>query len=615
MISVRARRCALVLVGLLALGGGVAPGVAAAQEIANVELQGKVVFPVAGVEGESAALRARRISSRLRSRLATDEPFAPVRVVQVGDSAVLLVDQDTIAQITPRDAEVATARPIPPGGAGTATRRVGEQWAGALREALAGVAARERARVVLQGNPLFEVSGTPELRASRRAAAIGVRLTELAASEAEPAPIRAVARRGGAAVLAGDEVLVEISAAEAEARGVEPAELAADWAGEIERGITVVRQQRSGWIYTARLLSIALAAVLFAVLVHWILRRLHHRLAERRRRQTEAVAGWGLAAVVAEWGVALVQFLAWTGAAVFILWLVPRTRPLTYAAAERTLSAAGRAAEWLFGEGLIVTLIMVTTVLAARFMGAVVHQLVIAVGVRQGGRAALRLGTLAGTAVGITQLLVFFVGFLSILAQLDFDAVPLLASAGVIGIAVGFGVQTLIRDFFTGFFILLEDQYGVGDVIRIGEAVGKVERFTLRITQVRAMDGSLTSIPNGEIKSITNLSKDWAQVVLDVNIAFGEDVDRATAVIAETAKALADEWRDRVRGEPEVLGVETVDPAARALTIRVVLKTAPLERFTVSRELRRRVLDAFAQAGIQAPPRSVVTLSESAPGR
>ena len=299
----------------------------------------------------------------------------------------------------------------------------------------------------------------------------------------------------------------------------------------------------------------------------------------------------------------------WRSASSCSGWSPPPAPSPTRPAAEAVRRSSRRGCAWLRAAACVLGLVLAFTYFVIRFAGTVVRAPAARArgAPRRPGGAAGRhpRGDGGGRGAGAGPC---FFGLLAVLARLEVDLVPVLASAGVAGIALGFGVQTLIRDFFTGLFILIEDQYGVGDVIKVGEVTGKVEHFTLRITQVRSLDGSLTSIPNGEIITVTNLSKDWSQVVLDVNIELGEDVDRAIAVIERTADQLAAAWGDRIEGEPEVLGVETVDPQAEAITIRVVLRTAPLERWAVSRELRRRILDAFRAEEIEVPPRSVVNV-------
>lgn len=590
---------------LLALALVFGAGRAHAQEVASVELRGQPVLSVGALGDTSAAARATTIQQSLQARLEGDDPLAPIAIARSDSTAALAVGSDTLLVVTPRDAEVALGRPVPAGTAGAATAEVAAEWAEALRQVFTRAAAEERARVVVQGIPLFEVGGSPDLRAPRRAEAAGVRIAALAAAETEPPRLHIKPRGDAAAIVAGDVVLMEVTPAEAAAFDTSPGLLAAERAASISRTVTSIRQQRS-WPSRLRLLGFALAATLAVLAAHLGLRRLERRVGASA--EDELDEGLGLRPVIVSWGLSVARFLAWVALAVYLLWLVPATRPVAFDAGGEAVEVFTGVLAWTADQGWVLAVILVLTFFVARFTGAVVRQLIHVFGARHGGRAELRAGTLGGTVAGGVQGLVYFFGLLAVLAQLEVDLVPVLASAGVAGIAVGFGVQSLIRDFFTGIFILVEDQYGVGDLIQVGAVSGKVERFTLRITQIRSLDGSLTSIPNGEIVTVTNLSRDWSQVVLDANIALGEDVDRAIAVIQDAAHDLATAWADRIQGEPEVLGVETVDPLAQAITIRVVLRTAPLERWAVSRELRRRILDAFRAEDIQVPPRAVVTL-------
>lgn len=594
---------------LLLVLGLLLPAAAAAQDVATVRLKGVPVLTVAAAESASAAVRARSIEDRLNARLSSDAPLAPIDVVSTASGSALVIGSDTLVSVGLRDAEASTERPLQENEIARATRRVGVQWAESLARVFADFAASERARVVVEGNPIFEVTGTPELRAPRRAAAVGLRVGALASAEAEPPPVRVINTRGKRSVVAGDEVLVEVTPADARANGTDAAALARSWAAQIDRTVDLIRSQRSG-TYVARVAAEAVAALGIVVLLSIGLRRVRRRL--EQREPPEKVRAWGLLPVIAGWVLAVVQFLLWVTLLAFVLWSIPSTRPLTFAAGARLVAATRAVGLWVVGPGIFVALIVLVTVFIARFAGSVVRYLTVAYGAQHGGRTGLRAGTFAGILGGSAQVVIYFLGIVAVLAQLRIDPVPLLASAGVAGIALGFGVQSLIKDFFTGIFILYEDQYGIGDVVRIGDVSGKVERFTLRITQLRSIDGSVSSIPNGQISTVTNLSKDWAQAVLDINVAIDEDIDRATAVIAETAKALADEWKVRIKGEPEVLGVERIDPLAQAVTLRVLLRTAPLEQWSVMRELRRRVLDAFHAAGIQVPPGAAVSFTAGA---
>jgi small conductance mechanosensitive channel len=178
---------------------------------------------------------------------------------------------------------------------------------------------------------------------------------------------------------------------------------------------------------------------------------------------------------------------------------------------------------------------------------------------------------------------------------------PLLAGAGVVGLAVSFGAQSLVKDFFAGFFILLEDQFSVGDAVDIEGRSGVVERMTLRLTQIRGLDGTLHSIPNGTITVVSNRTRGWSRAVVEVGVAYGTDVDRAMDVLRDEIAALArdEEWAPMLDGQPEVWGVEALGDSA--VTIRIVARTRPGQQWAVARELRRRIKNRFDHEAIEIP--------------
>ncbi len=216
-------------------------------------------------------------------------------------------------------------------------------------------------------------------------------------------------------------------------------------------------------------------------------------------------------------------------------------------------------------------------------------------------RAAARAQTLGLVLRSVASTAIWAIALMMILGELGINLGPLIAGAGIAGIAIGFGAQTLVKDFLAGIFMLLEDQYGVGDIIDVGEATGTVEAVTLRTTRLRDVQGTVWYIPNGMIERVGNMSQQWARALLDIDVALGTDVDEAQAVIKRVADDLwrDRDWRGRILEEPEVWGVERLGP--EAITIRLVVKTRPAEQFGVMRELRRRLTDAFAEAGIEIP--------------
>src|SRR3954453_6315628 len=206
----------------------------------------------------------------------------------------------------------------------------------------------------------------------------------------------------------------------------------------------------------------------------------------------------------------------------------------------------------------------------------------------------------------ITGVLIAVFGTM-ILSQLGVNIAPIIASAGILGIALGFGAQSLVKDFLSGVFMIFEDQYGVGDVIDVGGATGTVEAVSLRVTRLRDLDGTVWYVPNGEILRVGNKSQNWSRAVVDIGVGYDEDLARARRVLTEVAHDLwqDDDYRDVIIEEPEVTGVEALNPDA--ITLRVLVKTAPLQQWAVARELRQRIKSRFDHEGIEIPfPQRVV---------
>ncbi|MBN1138186.1 MAG: mechanosensitive ion channel family protein [Anaerolineae bacterium] len=219
---------------------------------------------------------------------------------------------------------------------------------------------------------------------------------------------------------------------------------------------------------------------------------------------------------------------------------------------------------------------------------------------------------------GVTVVIVS-VAVLMLLSRFDIDIVPMLASAGVVGLAVGLGAQSLIKDLLGGFFILVENQYAVGDTIKVGALSGQVERLTLRATSLRDIDGYLHIIPNGEARIVSNMTKAWSRAVVEVGVAYEEDLDRVFGVLEEAAEAFARDpaWELHLLEAPQVLG--PISLGDWAVGVRVMVKTRPGQQLEVARELRKRVLITCGREGITLPyPRQEVWVrdwQESRPGQ
>ncbi len=218
-----------------------------------------------------------------------------------------------------------------------------------------------------------------------------------------------------------------------------------------------------------------------------------------------------------------------------------------------------------------------------------------------------RARTLAGVLQNLFTVIVVVGALLIVIAESGFNITALLGATAVIGLAVAFGAQNLIRDYFYGFMILMENQYLVNDVVKLGAISGQVERITLRITVLRDLRGTVHFVPHGQITTVSNLTRGWARVVLDVGVAYKEDVDRVMKVLADLGKEMRRDpaYRDLILDEPEISGVDALQDSA--VVVRFLIKTRPLKQWAIKREMLRRIKNKFDEVGIEIPfPHQVV---------
>lgn len=283
------------------------------------------------------------------------------------------------------------------------------------------------------------------------------------------------------------------------------------------------------------------------------------------------------------------QALLWGSSTYVILGLFPYTRwlqPLLFSAPLQVLSI-----------GLMTyVVIRVSDVLIDQFFDVLRDGQFLAPEASQ--RLALRVSTFSRVLKSVSAIVFTFTGGLIALSLVGVELIPLLAGAGIIGLAISFASQSIIKDMINGFLILLEDQYAVGDVIMVGEVAGLVENMNLRITQLRNNEGRLITIPNSAIAVVQNLSKDWSRVDIAISVAYGTSPDHALDVICKVAKAMYSnhEWHPKMPEPPEVLGIDELNHTG--ILIRVWIKTQPLQQWKVAREFRRRLKLALDQAGI-----------------
>lgn len=294
----------------------------------------------------------------------------------------------------------------------------------------------------------------------------------------------------------------------------------------------------------------------------------------------------------------------------------------------------GTVTEWLNGTPLYIALVLIATLASHVIITRAIQR-----AIRRAARAArhtrhgsekrnVRTAELTELLMGergeqraesIGQLLrssaslaIWSVGALIILTRLGIDIAPLLASAGVLGVALGFGAQALVKDYLSGIFIIIEDQYGIGDIVDIGPVVGTVEEITLRITRVRDLTGVVWYVRNGEIIRVANRSQGWTLAIVDIPVAYDENLERVRSIVDTVALHMHDDpaFDDMLLGRPEFAGVESV--SGDAVFIRVTAKAAPEQQSPVARELRERIKGAFDREGVRVP---VLARPFSGPGQ
>ena len=217
------------------------------------------------------------------------------------------------------------------------------------------------------------------------------------------------------------------------------------------------------------------------------------------------------------------------------------------------------------------------------------------------GEEAKRVGTLCRAFRSAGSVVIFVVAAMLVMSELGISIAPVLATAGVAGIAIGFGAQSLVKDYFAGLFLLLEDQIRQGDVVQIAGIGGQVEDVTLRYVRLRDFEGHVHFVPNGEIKIVTNRTRDYAQALIEVGVAYREDTDEALEVMREVGRGMRAEadWRARILDDVEIVGVERW--ADSAVILRCRLKVVGIQQWNVRREFLRRLKKAYQARGIEIP--------------
>ncbi|MEO7719286.1 MAG: mechanosensitive ion channel family protein [Capsulimonas sp.] len=439
--------------------------------------------------------------------------------------------------------------------------------------ALPSKAKPQKPVVALGGRTLFQVTGDDAQKAQDRADLVGLRvdaaLEKTPPTAASPSVTATPSPNGEIALQLGGHPLVTVSAADAAAKGETVDQLATEWSTTLESRLNQAQRERRPH-YLREALIEAAKIIGVAFLINLLIWRLARRFLDR--------PGWAM------------QSLVWLIAAFVITDLFPLTRPL----------------HTLLGHGVLRPIsILITVSLAASGLSRLLRLFLRHIfpplpetlsPEERTERTYRRRATLGGVAVVTGVSVIWTIAALVALSWIGVNLTALLTSAGLIGVAIGLATQDTTKDLVAGVNILIDDRFGVGDVVDIKEFSGTVEVLNLRVTQIRDTKGRLITFPNRIIDAVANQTLRWAQADIQINVQHGSDLRLALKTMEDTANALREEWPDRILAAPNMLGVDAINPGD--ITLRMLVRTLPGDQSPVTREMRLRLMDAFSAQSI-----------------
>lgn len=443
-----------------------------------------------------------------------------------------------------------------------------------VKEKISNIFYSDKTEIILDGNFLFELRGTAELTAQERAEPINEKLEEFLeqVKKNQLIPRIKINNRHGLTVITinGEYLLTVTQDDLVESKQSSLFELAEFMKGKIEWGFKrAIKERSETYLPKAALktVSIILITLILSLCITFLVRRI---LRER---------------------VALILVGLWIFALEKVLGIFPQTREWQYVIERGLLKP-------IFIL-LITAWIMVMLNRVAYWVINWYFRHNLPEGWSATNRKLNRALTLKKVAEATSNSVFIVFGLIVFLLLIGINIASVITGAGLLGLAFGFIAQDLIKDILNGLTILVEDQFGVGDVIRLPNFAGKVEDFSLRLTKLRNMEGALINIPNKKIDIVENLTSNFAQVDFQIGVDYSTDLERALAVMEQTASKLAKEWPDKVLQMPEILGVDKLNDSS--ITLRMLLKTLPMQQWTVLRELNLRIKKAFDEESIKIP--------------
>lgn len=567
----------------------------------DIKIGDYIVFKVGAINSLTHEERAEIINNRINNILKTQKKIPKATIVSYGNKNLIKIGDTVILTVTNQDAydNLKTLNEI------------SKEWAEKLDNTILLFKKNIKKPIIIDGVILFKLGPTEYLTPSERAEIVNRRLRSFVINPEKIKPVNLSKEYGEWTIRIDKRVLITIVKDDTKFESITSSqELAKKWAQIIDKALERAKLERSPNYIIIAIIKIILC-LLFLFILYKVLKFIRDKLiniVNKNKISTKNKRYFNLLIKFVHFLfiLTLIGFMTF-----FIMDLTPYTRPYLLNLLQNVPDILDKIRIFLYNN-IIIIFIIIITIIVLRIINFYITKIfnfikeeVSEVSTEKTNRFILRSNTLRLIINSLLKVLIIFVSFILITNQLNIDIMPILASAGILGLAISFGAQNLVKDIINGFFIVFEDQYSVGDVVNINNIIGTVEKMNLRITQLRGQDGSLTSIPNSNITIVTNLSKEWANAILDIGVNLNEDIEKVMDIIIKTSNKLKEDLNEKVISPPVMLGVEKIEDSK--MIIRIMIKTLPFEQWNVTRELRKRIKLAFDQEGISVPfPQQVV---------
>ena len=566
----------------------------------DVKIGDYTVFKLGSTNSLTHSERAEIINNRINNILKNKKQIPKAVIVPYGEKNLIEIDDQVILTVTMQDTHD-NLKPL---------QQLSKEWAEKLDTAIKISKENMIDPIIIDGAIIFKVGPTEYLNASERAEIVNRRLRSFIDNPGKINPTSLSKNYGEWTISIGNVVLLTVVENDARLNSLKIEYLTKKWSKLVDKALERAKNERSPnhIVFVSAIIALFLIALFIS---YKVLKFAKDHLIKvfSNKKSRPRIQRYSRILIKLIYLMSIFALIIYTG--IFLMDLSPYSRPYLNTFLQDIPNIYNNLISFVYNNFIIIVIAIFTIVIlriADFTIIKIFNFLSQEVTHEKTDRFMQRADTLKSIITNISKVSIVCVGFLLITNQLSINLMPILASAGILGLAISFGAQNLVKDVINGFFIVFEDQYGVGDVITVDDKTGLVEKMNLRITQIRGLDGSLTTIPNSQVNIVTNQSKEWSRAILDIGININEDVERAMEVIMRAANKLKEDWSSKIIENPVMLGVDKVENSQ--MIIKMMVKTVPLEQWDVIRELRKRIKLEFDKENIELPfPQQIVWLN------